>query len=237
MYVLTALLHTVLGLSPTQIGLAFLPFAVGAVVTTWALPHVRARLPVVVVLAAGLMLTAAAVATFVALEPNSRYSTHVLPAMLLLGAGGTVVMITAGEVATAGAGPNSGVAGSLVNAAQQIGAATGTALLATAMTMTTRNELAQGTEPVEAAAAGYARAGLIAALLLLIPAIGVALMATQPSKNRRTIPLPTAAHGLCRSRWRPHTASARSRRSHGRYSAQGQSLPAKPHTPLPANQE
>jgi MFS family permease len=176
MYVLTTLLHTVLGLSPTQIGLAFLPFAVGAVVTTWALPHVRARLPVAVVLAAGLMLTAAAVATFVALEPGSRYSTHVLPAMLLLGAGGTVVMITAGEVATAGAGANSGVAGSLVNAAQQIGAATGTALLATAMTMTTRDELAQGAEPVEAAVAGYARAGLIAALLLLIPAIGVALM-------------------------------------------------------------
>ncbi|MGK9272606.1 MFS transporter [Williamsia muralis] len=183
MYVLTALLHTVLGLSSTQIGLAFLPFAVGAVVTTWALPRVRTRLPVAVVLAVGLMLTAAAIATFVALEPSSRYSTHVLPAMLLLGAGGTLVMITAGEVATAGAGPHSGVAGSLVNAAQQIGAATGTALLATAMTITTRTELARGAEPVEAAVAGYAHAGLIAALLLLTAAMGIALIAQRSQKR------------------------------------------------------
>lgn len=71
-----------------RIGLAFVPFAVGAIIVT-----------------------------------------ALLPTMLLLGSGGTVVMITAGDVATAGVTDDSGVAGALVNSAQQIGAALGTAVL------------------------------------------------------------------------------------------------------------
>lgn len=183
MFVLTAFLQDVRGLTPVLTGLAFLPFGAGAVATTWALPSLRRRLPAALVLTLGLLLTAAAVGSFVTLQPDSGYLTGVLPAMVLLGAGGTVVMVTAGDVATAGAGEDSGVAGSMVNSAQQVGAALGTALLSSAMTATARAELSRGAGPLDAAVSGYARAGLIGALLLLVAAAGVALL--RPSANAR----------------------------------------------------
>lgn len=168
MFVLTAFLQEVLALTPVQIGLAFLPFGAGAVVTTWLLPAFRDRAQPASVLAIGLVLTAAAVGTFVLFEPLSGYVTGVLPAMLLLGSGGTVVMITAADVATAGAGTDSGIAGSMVNSAQQVGAALGTALLTSVMTLTTRQELDGGAEMVSATVAGYSRAGLVGVLILLV---------------------------------------------------------------------
>ncbi|KAA1427636.1 MFS transporter [Nocardioides antri] len=176
MFVLTSFLQEVRGLSPVQIGLAFLPLAVGAVLTTWLLPALRARASAALVLALGLVLAAAAVATFTVLGPESSYGGGVLPAMLLLGAGGTVVMITAGDVATLGAGAESGVAGSAVNSAQQVGAALGTALLTSVMSLTTRDELAAGADAATATIAGYARAGLVGALLLVVAAVLVWLL-------------------------------------------------------------
>lgn len=88
MFVLTSFVQSAWDVPPVRIGLAFVPFAVGAIIVT-----------------------------------------ALLPTMLLLGSGGTVVMITAGDVATAGVTDDSGVAGALVNSAQQIGAALGTAVL------------------------------------------------------------------------------------------------------------
>lgn len=170
MFVITAFLQEARGLTPMQVGLAFMPFGLGAVLTTWVLPAVRTRARPGTVFAIGLLLAGAAVATFVQLDPGSGYVAGVLPAMLLLGSGGTVVMITAADVATAGAGEDSGVAGSMVNAAQQVGAALGTALLTSVMARTTSADLDAGATLIDATVAGYARAGAVGALLLLVAA-------------------------------------------------------------------
>jgi len=179
MFVLTSFLQEVRGSSPVRTGLAFVPFAVAAILTTWALPRARARVSAARVLGVGLFLAGAGVATFTLLEPGSTYLGGVLPAMLLLGSGGTVVMITASDVATQGASADSGVAGSLVNSAQQVGAALGTALLTSIINVTTRDELSAGTDAGAAAIAGYARAGLTGALLLFASAILVSIVPGQ----------------------------------------------------------
>lgn len=176
MFVLTSYLHEVKDLTPVRIGLAFLPFAAGALVTTWLLPAFRERFSPASVLAAGLTVAAAAIATFPLLGDGASGVIEVLPAMLLLGAGGTMVMITAGDVATAGAGADSGVAGSMVNSAQQVGAALGTALLTTVMNVAMRGELASGASALTSTLAGYARAGVVGALMLAIAAVLVWLV-------------------------------------------------------------
>lgn len=76
----------------------------------------------------GLLTTASAVAGFAVIDPAAGYRA-VVPVMLLLGAGGTAVMVTGSGAATLGAGPDSGVASALVNSGQQEGAALGIALL------------------------------------------------------------------------------------------------------------
>jgi MFS family permease len=161
MFLLTVFLEVAHDRTPTEIGIAFTPFMVGAVGITWALPALRATFAPPSVLATGLLAAGAGVLTLGRLSAESSYMTGVLPAMVLLGAGGTVVMVTAADVATADAGGDSGVAGAMVNSAQQVGAGLGTALLTTVMTSTTRAELVGGAEPIAAAVAGYARAGMV----------------------------------------------------------------------------
>lgn len=190
MFVLTGFLQDAQGLTPVLVGLAFAPFGVGAVVTTALLPRVRRRVAPVPVLAGGLLLAALALGSLAPLGPESSYALGVLPAMLLLGAGGTVVMITAGDVATAGAGADSGVAGALVNATQQVGAAVGLALLTSVMTLTARARVDAGATPEAAMVAGQARAGLVGALILLV-AVVVVLGASRATRGPRTPDGPT----------------------------------------------
>lgn len=88
-------------------------------------------------LVVGLLSIAAGVGLLSRPAPSSAYATHVPPSMLLLGIGGSVVMVTASNLATIGAGPHSGVAGAAVGATQQVGAALGTALLSSTAAGTT----------------------------------------------------------------------------------------------------
>lgn len=129
MYFLTNYLQGILGYSAIVSGLSFLPFGAGAIAVSSLLGTVRAaRLAPRKLLVFGLLATAAALSGFCILDPGAGY-TPVLAVMLLLGAGGTTVMVTGAGTATLGAEDNSGVAGALTNAGQQMGAALGTALL------------------------------------------------------------------------------------------------------------
>lgn len=176
MFLLTAFLQDIRDQGPVEVGLGFIPFGVSAVLTTWALPALRARFSPVMVLTLGLLMAAGAVGTFVGLGPDTDYARGALPAMVLLGSGGTIVMITAADVATAGAGEDSGVAGSMVNAAQQVGAALGTALLTSVSTTVTRTGLGAGKEPIVASVEGHAAAGLVGGGLLCMAALVIALL-------------------------------------------------------------
>ncbi|TGD32696.1 MFS transporter [Brevibacterium sp. S22] len=173
MFVLTSFMQSAWHVSSLLMGLAFLPFAAGATIVTVVLPRIRSYIAPPQVLAAGLMLAAGGLASLGFLNSESGYSGGILTAMLLLGAGGTVVMVTAGDVATAEAADDSGVAGALVNSSQQVGAALGTAAVGAVIQSAIQGAETGESEPIAATVAGYAQGGLIGAAIVTAAAIAM----------------------------------------------------------------
>lgn len=180
MFLLTTYLQGLLGYSALLTGLAFLPFGGTAMLASRLLRSVTGRVPAHVLLGAGLLLAAAALGVFAVLDPSAGY-LGVLPVMVLLGAGGTVVMVTASGLATLGAGSYSGVAGALVNSSQQVGAALGTALLTAVAAAATSGRVASGADAVAASLHGYGVTGAVGAGLLGIGAAAVLLLGPRGS--------------------------------------------------------
>lgn len=128
---ITYYLQVVLGYSPLEAGLAFLPIAIASQLGSWLIARrLMPRVPPRVLIAPGLLVAAAGMAWLTQLQVNSDYLTHVLPAELLLGFGISSAMVPAFSTATSGVDQReAGVAAATVSAAQQIGASIGTALL------------------------------------------------------------------------------------------------------------
>jgi EmrB/QacA subfamily drug resistance transporter len=128
----TLYLQRVLGYSPLEAGLAFLPFTAGIIVgaglSQALVPKVGARdLPVV-----GMAMAIVGMLLFMRLQPGGEYVTDFLPGVILasIGMGLTFVPITL--IATSGI-PDSdaGLASGLYNTSQQVGGALGLAILST----------------------------------------------------------------------------------------------------------
>jgi EmrB/QacA subfamily drug resistance transporter len=130
---LTYYLQTTLGYSPVRTGLAFLPMIatvmlVANVAQTRVLPRVGAR-PLIAV---GMLAAAAGMVALTAVGVHTPYASHVLPGLLVMGAGLGMSMATAMSTATLGvAAHDAGVASAMVNTSQQVGGSIGTALLST----------------------------------------------------------------------------------------------------------
>jgi EmrB/QacA subfamily drug resistance transporter len=130
---LTYYLQQTLGFSPIKTGLAFLPM-MGAVMvtattaTTRLLPRTGPR-PLMVI---GMLLAGGGMLLFTQLGVDSTYAAHVLPGLLVAGAGLGLVMAPAMSTATLGVdAADAGVASATVNTMQQVGGSMGTALLST----------------------------------------------------------------------------------------------------------
>ncbi|GMA23443.1 hypothetical protein GCM10025864_12020 [Luteimicrobium album] len=79
-----------------------------------------------------------------------------MPVFLLVGVGTGWVLVTANSVATAGAGPDTAVAGAMVMTSQQVGASLGTALLSTVAADAAASYLARHrVAPVDAVVHGF----------------------------------------------------------------------------------
>jgi EmrB/QacA subfamily drug resistance transporter len=130
---LTYYMQQTLGFSPLVSGLAFLPMIAlimpaGAIGQTRLLPRFGPR-PLV---AAGMVLSAAAMLMFTGVTVDSSYATDVLPGLLVIGLGLGLIFAPAMDTATRGVeGSDAGVASALVNTGQQVGGSIGTALLST----------------------------------------------------------------------------------------------------------
>ncbi|MDA3643227.1 MFS transporter [Saccharopolyspora indica] len=121
--------QTVLGWSPVRTGLLLIINAVAAVVGSTLIAGKR-RAPAALIVP-GLILAAAGMFVLTLLTPEStNVALHLVPALALTGLGLGCVLPPTASLATAGiAGHEVGAASAAYNAAQQIGAALGTALL------------------------------------------------------------------------------------------------------------
>ena len=179
---LTYYLQVVLRYSPLQAGLAFLPLTVASQAGSWGIASVlMPRVPARWIMAPGALTAAAGMLILTQIQVGSAYLTHVLPAEILLGIGIACVMAPAFNVGTHGVDPRqAGVAAATVNAATQIGASLGTALLNAIAASATAAYLA-GTPSAsgllnQALVHGYAVASAWAAGVLVLGAIMTAIL-------------------------------------------------------------
>jgi EmrB/QacA subfamily drug resistance transporter len=130
---LTYFLQAQRGLSPLTTGLAFLPLTGALIITsttvqTRVIQHTGVK-PLVL---GGMALAAVGMFLFTRLTPDSRYATHVLPGLIILGVGMGAIFAPAFSTGTLGVeGSEAGVASAMINTSQQVGGSVGTALLST----------------------------------------------------------------------------------------------------------
>ncbi|MGH3109905.1 MAG: MFS transporter, partial [Gaiellaceae bacterium] len=138
----TLYVQRVLGYSPLEAGLAFLPFTAGVIVgaglSQGLVAKVGAReLPLI-----GSTMAIAGMLLFTRLQPGGDYLTDLLPGIMLasIGMGLTFVPITL--IATSGIpGEDAGLASGLYNTSQQVGGALGLAILSTLAVNATEDTL------------------------------------------------------------------------------------------------
>ncbi|MEA2633767.1 MAG: hypothetical protein QOH92_534 [Chloroflexota bacterium] len=188
---LTYYLQVVLRYSPLQAGLAFLPLTLASQAGSWGIASVlMPRVPARWIMAPGALTAAAGMLILTQIQVDSGFVTHVLPAEILLGIGIACVMAPAFNVGTRGVDPRqAGVAAATVNAATQIGASLGTAILNTIAASATAAYLLRLRPSTglinQALVHGYAVAAAWAAGLLVLGAISTAVLinAGRPARH------------------------------------------------------
>ncbi|MFJ6901886.1 MFS transporter [Streptomyces hokutonensis] len=130
---LTYYLQQTLHYSPVETGLAFLPL-IGALMVFSQLSMIvlAPRLGGKPIVPTGFALAAGGLIWLTDLGLTSTYAAHVLPPLLMIGAGIGMAMPTGMSLATLGVAPHDqGVASAMVNTMQQVGGSIGTALFST----------------------------------------------------------------------------------------------------------
>ena len=167
-------LQLVLGYSPLQVGLAFLP--ANLIMGTFSLglsAKIVMRFGIRKPLAIGLLLAATGLVLFTRAPAGGHFAADVLPSMILLGFGAglafnPVLLAAMSEVAP----EESGLASGLVNTAFMMGGALGLAVLASLAASRTNNLTGSGHGPVAALNGGYHLAFLVGAVF----AVGAATL-------------------------------------------------------------
>jgi EmrB/QacA subfamily drug resistance transporter len=177
-FYLTLYMQNVLGYSPIQTAAAYLPlcFAIGiaAGVSSQLLSRVGTR-PVIV---AGAVIAAGGMYWLSRIPVHGSFLSDLLPGMLVLSAGIGPVFVGVTTAANAGVSPDkAGLAASLLNASQQVGGALGLAIFTAIATNRTHHLLAAHSPVANALTAGFQRALLVGAVLILASAL-IGLRAT-----------------------------------------------------------
>jgi len=172
-------LQLVLGYSPLEVGLAFLPGnVIMGVLSLGVSAKLVMRFGIRPPLVAGLGMAAVGLLLFARAPVDGSFVVDVLPGMILLGVGAgiafnPVLLAAMGDVAPSEAGLASGV----VNTSFMMGGALGLAVLASLAASRTDTLLASGEGAVEALNGGYRVAFLAGALFAALAAtIGGALL-------------------------------------------------------------
>jgi predicted MFS family arabinose efflux permease len=174
----TLYVQRVLGYTPLEAGLAFLPFTfgiiIGAGLSQRFLPAIGAReVPLI-----GLALAIAGLLSFLRLTPDGTYVADLLPGIMLASIGMGLTFVPVTLIATSGIPHgDAGLASGLFNTSQQIGGALGLAILSTIATSRTSDKLESlGRRPSDADTAnalvdGFQLAWLGSALFLAAGAV------------------------------------------------------------------
>jgi EmrB/QacA subfamily drug resistance transporter len=197
-FVVPLYLRRVLGYSPAQTGLSFLPITVMiAAVSLGVAPRLNTRFGPRAVLLAGLPMLAAGLALLTRAGAHERFAA-LLPLLVLLGVGAglalpAVMMLVMSAVSL----DDSGVVSGLANTTQQIGGAAGVAIMATLATSRSNGLLAGGHALGQALLSGYHLAFAVGAGMI-VAALAVAAAVLRPPGPRVLPPMRRTPAGRAR---------------------------------------
>jgi EmrB/QacA subfamily drug resistance transporter len=152
-FFMTLFLQNVLGYSPIQSGLAFLPFACTMIVMSEIVSNIVARTGPRALMLAGGVIVAGGMLWFTMITEQSSYLGGLLGPMVVTAGGFGLIFVPMTITGTSGVGAaDAGVAASLINTSQQVGGAIGLAALGTVVWTTVANSIESQT--AQAAATG-----------------------------------------------------------------------------------
>jgi EmrB/QacA subfamily drug resistance transporter len=159
-------LQLVLGYSPLQVGLAFLPATlIMAALSLGLSANLVLRFGIRLPLATGLLLAAAGLALFARAPVDGVFAVDVLPSMILLGLGAGMALNPLLLAAMSDVAPSeAGLASGVVNTSFMMGGALGLAILASVAASRSDTLLASGEDRLAALTGGYHAAFVIGAV-------------------------------------------------------------------------
>ena len=171
-------LQLVLGYSPLQVGLAFLPAnLIMGVFSLGLSAKLVMRFGIKPPLSLGLLLAAAGLALFVRAPVEGNFLVDVLPSMLLLGFGAGIALNPVLLAAMSDVKPeDAGLASGVVNTAFMMGGALGLAVLASVAAHRTDTLRASGDGVASALTGGYHLAFVVGALFALTASVSGAVL-------------------------------------------------------------
>jgi predicted MFS family arabinose efflux permease len=175
-FFLTLYMQTVLGYSPIQTGIAYLPLTGGFIIAAGISSQLFARVGTKPVVVLGTVIAAAGLYWLSGIPVDGRFVPDILPGLLTvsIGMGGVFTGLT--TAANAGVDQDkAGLAAGLLNTGQQLGTALGLAVLSALATARTSSLLHGGDSLTQAATHGYQRALLVGACIVLAATV-VALL-------------------------------------------------------------
>ena len=189
-------LQNVLRFSAIQTGLAYLPLAVGIIVSAGAASALVTRFGFKPILIAGLLLIAAGLLWFSQVpDPGGSFAADILGPSLLAAVGLGFAFVPVTIAAVTGTQPHeAGLASGLINTSQQVGGALGLAILATVANSRTQSLLHGGVRVASVALTkGFDRAFLVGAGFAIAGAILAATVIS--SRDSREHSLAARAEG------------------------------------------
>jgi len=170
-------LQVVLGYTPLRSGFAFLPFTFGIIIFAGVASQLLPKFGPRALMVPGLIAASAGMLMISRITPETSYTTHVLPALLIMSSGMALVFIPLTSTALhAVSSHDTGVASAMLNTSQQVGGSLGVALLNTVAATATTTYAAANAQLGEklmpfAMTHGFTVAFKFSALLLFIGAI------------------------------------------------------------------
>jgi EmrB/QacA subfamily drug resistance transporter len=184
---ITLYMQRVLGYSARTSGLGLMPTAVVIGVVSLGLSaRLTGRFGARAVLLAGLTLILTALLLLMRLPVHGSYTVHLLPPLLVFGAGGGLTLPALATLGmSAATEADAGIASGLFSTSQQIGAAVGVALLSAVAAGRATHLVSAGQPAADALTAGYRLAFVVGSIMC---ATALALAVTLSRRPRRDTP-------------------------------------------------
>jgi EmrB/QacA subfamily drug resistance transporter len=185
-FFLTLYMQTVLGYSPIQTGVAYLPLTGGFIIAASICSQLFTRIGTKPVVVLGTVIAGGGLYWLSKIPVDGSYLSDILPGLMIvsIGMGGVFTGLT--TAANAGVDQDkAGLAAGLLNTGQQLGAALGLATLSAVATAHTTSLL--GTESLAQAATGGFQRALFVGSLIVFSATIVALLTPNSRESAATV--------------------------------------------------